>query len=191
MKIDQVGAHQRAGRRAGGKPMRVGEVAARYARFHHGDIGLLGHGLQRVPGAAVEDARAGDDHRPLGLANHLGQRADPLRIGIRTGVGAVLRLLVEVAQFARIFEARAIDFGGKIEVHGPRHAGLQLAERIRGVFVDAVGIDQALAELAHAFGGRLLIGGLDPHLAYRLPTSACCWPAPAAACGRRWPRRYS
>ena len=46
-------------------------------------------------------------------------------------------------------------------MHRAGHAGLELAERITGIFMHALGIDQPLAVLLHALRGRLLVDPLD------------------------------
>ncbi len=49
-------------------------------------------------------------------------------------------------------------------MHGTRHAGAQVAERVGGVLPHPLGIDQPLAPLLEAFGGGLLVAALDVRL---------------------------
>ena len=51
----------------------------------HGDLGLLGEGAQLVPGLGVQDAVAGEDHRPLGLGDLRGGELELARVPVDVG----------------------------------------------------------------------------------------------------------
>ena len=144
--------------------MRVREVTARRTGLDHRDVGLLRHHLQRVPGAIVEAPGRRHDHRPLGLADHLDRLREIGGPGVRLGIGAIARLVVEVLELARVLEPRARHLAGEVEVHRTRHTGAQVAKRVGGVLPHPLGIDQPLAPLLQAFGGGLLIAALDVRL---------------------------
>ena len=149
--------------------MLVAEVASARTRLHHRDVGLLGNGLECVPSLAVEDAGTGHDDRAFRLGDHACCLGDFLGRRMGTRLGAVLRLVVEEAQILSAVEALARHLARKVQMNRSRNAGLELAEGIAGIFVHALGVDEALAVLLHALGGRLLVDPLDAVLGVLQP----------------------
>ncbi len=164
-----VGAGQRGRRGVGRERMVVGKLALHRPRLDDRNLRAFGEPLESLPAAAVEDAVARHDHRPLGGAKHRHRRGDVLGRGMWPAVGAVAGLVEVIGQLAGILEARGGDLRRKVEMHRTRDAAAQLTEGVGGVLVHAARRDQPLAVLLHPLGGRLLVGELDAGLGVLLP----------------------
>ena len=128
-------------RRVGRQRARVRELPLHRARLDDRDLRLLGEPLQRVPGLGVEDAVARHDDRPLGPC---GSGRPPSRCPSATDAASSRCGSASCRRSSRgrsaSLKRRRRDLGRKVEVHRPRHAALQLPERVAGVLVHARGM---------------------------------------------------
>ena len=114
---------------------------------------------------------------------------DVLRRGMRPRVAAIARLVVEELELGRVLESCGGDLGGNVEMHGLRHAALELPEGVSGVFRVLVSGRWALPVLLQSFGCRLLIAKLDAGFGVFRRRLTCCSRPRAAASAPRWRRR--